>query len=89
MFDASFVEYPFLQSAFRQNIIQMQETARHSIMTLSAGASPRDTMYSKDAISSEDSHMPMLHSAAKSSGLRHYVSDDGMGSEESIIMHRQ
>ncbi|KAI0081314.1 hypothetical protein K474DRAFT_1656818 [Panus rudis PR-1116 ss-1] len=77
------------QNAFRQNILQMQETARNSIMSMpiSGANSQRNSLYSRDGINSEDSQMPMLHAANKSSGLRHYVSDDGLGdSEESIMM---
>ncbi|CAL1707398.1 unnamed protein product [Somion occarium] len=77
------------QNAFRQNIIQMQETARHSLMSLPMGGSQRNSMYSRDGVTSEDSQMPMLHAASKSSALRHYVSEEGLsGSEESIMMKR-
>ncbi len=62
------------QNAFRQNIMQMQETARHSLMSFNTpGGSPR----SSQMIPSEDSGAPMTHGANKSSALRYYVSDDG------------
>ncbi|KAJ3523185.1 hypothetical protein NM688_g8768 [Phlebia brevispora] len=79
------------QNAFRQNIMQMQETARHSIMTMSHAGnnSPRSTMYSREGVTSEDSQMPMLNAQSKSSALRYQVSDDGFdGSEESIMIQR-
>ncbi|KAA1472958.1 hypothetical protein DENSPDRAFT_839361 [Dentipellis sp. KUC8613] len=73
------------QNAFRQNIMQMRETARASIFT--ATNSQRNTMYSRDGAASEDSHAPMLqnaaaHAATKGSGLRYYVSDDGTYEQE-------
>lgn len=79
------------QNAFRQNILQMQETARHSIMTLPQGGngSPRSTLYSRDGANSEDSQLPMLTAQSKSSALRHQFSDDGFdGSEESVMIQR-
>ena len=80
------------QNAFRQNILQMQETARHSIMTMPQGGngSPRSTLYSREGVNSEDSQMPMLNAQSKSSALRHQFSDDGFndGSEESIMIQR-
>lgn len=68
----------------------MQETARNSLMSLPIGMnSQRESMYSRDGINSEDSQIPILHSANKSSGLRHYVSDDGLGdSEDSVYFSR-
>lgn len=86
-----------LQNAFRQNIMQMQETARMSLMSLPlpGNASQRTSLYSRDGINSEDSQVPMLHAASKSSALRNYVSDadvgdDGYGNEsqESIMVNR-
>ena len=79
------------QNAFRQNILQMQETARHSIMTAPPGGngSPRSTLYSREGVSSEDSQMPMLAPQSKSSALRHQFSEEGFdGSEESIMIQR-
>lgn len=74
------------QNAFRQNIIQMQETARNSLMSLPMGAgsnSQRNSVYS-NGMGSDESQIP-LTSAGKSSGLRHYVSDDGL-SDEGVLM---
>ena len=80
------------QNAFRQNILQMQETARLSLMSLPSGGihSPRSTLYSRDGIQSEDSQVPMLNPQSKSSALRHQLSDDGFddGSQESIMIQR-
>ena len=78
------------QNAFRQNILQMQETARHSIMAVPGGnGSPRSTLYSREGVSSEDSQMPMLAPQSKSSALRHQFSEEGFdGSEESIMIQR-
>ncbi|KAI0344561.1 hypothetical protein BDW22DRAFT_1427253 [Trametopsis cervina] len=81
------------QNAFRQNIMQMQESARHSLMSLShngvQGSSPRSTMYSRDGVQSEDSQIPMLNSTKKSSALRHHFSDDGFdASHESLVADR-
>jgi len=77
------------QSAFRQNIIQMRESAIGSLNNLAhfgSGNSNRSTMYA----ASEHSQTPILHSAQKSgsggSRLRHNVSDDGTEDEE-IMMH--
>ncbi|KIJ67911.1 hypothetical protein HYDPIDRAFT_173663 [Hydnomerulius pinastri MD-312] len=74
------------QNAFRQNILQMRETARASILSLPGqGNSNRSTMYSRAA--SEESSTPMMqHSATKASGLRQYISDDGSVYDEGITM---
>lgn len=82
--------FPRLQNAFRQNILQMRDTARASIFSSGAAGSPRSTMYSRDG--GDDSQAPLVQHAAptKSSGLRHYVSDDGsyeQGNEnEELVM---
>jgi hypothetical protein len=79
------------QNAFRQNILQMQESARHSIMSSGIGGqgSPRSTLYSRDGVQSEDSQLPMLNPTSKSSALRHQLSDDGFdGSDESLVVQR-
>lgn len=77
------------QNAFRQNILQMQETARHSLMSIPGNHSPRSTVYSREGVHSEDSQMPMLTPTSKSSALRHQFSDDGFdASEESIVIQR-
>ena len=84
------VQYWREQNAFRQNILQMQETARHSIIAVPGGnGSPRSTLYSREGVSSEDSQMPMLAPQSKSSALRHQFSEEGFdGSEESIMIQR-
>lgn len=81
------------QNAFRQNIIQMQESARHSLMSLSGGGqgSPRSTLYSREGAHSEDSQLPMLNPTSKSSALRNHFSDDGFDADagdESIMVQR-
>ncbi|KAH7888578.1 hypothetical protein F5I97DRAFT_717186 [Phlebopus sp. FC_14] len=65
------------QNAFRQNIMQMRETARTSILSLPGqGDSNRSTMYSRTG--SEESSVPMLqHAATRASGLRQYILEDG------------
>ncbi|RPD78518.1 hypothetical protein L226DRAFT_457878 [Lentinus tigrinus ALCF2SS1-7] len=77
------------QNAFRQNILQMQETARHSLMSYTPGGSPR----SSQMIPSEDSVGPMTHGANKASALRYYVSDDGSQmddrSDEDLMMRKR
>ena len=76
------------QNAFRQNILQMQETARHSLMSLPPN-SARSTVYSREGVGSEDSQMPMLQVTSKTSALRHELSEDGFDiSEESIVIQR-
>ncbi|KAH9940416.1 uncharacterized protein BXZ73DRAFT_42631 [Epithele typhae] len=81
------------QNAFRQNIMQMQETARHSLMSYTpGGGSPRSSTY--HGVQTEDSQAPMLNAQqAKSSGLRYYVSDDASQvddrSEEDLMMRRR
>jgi hypothetical protein len=59
------------QNAFHQNLQQMRETARASILSLPRnGDSGRNTIY-------DDSNVPILHHPApKSSGLRHDLADD-------------
>ncbi|ETW80398.1 hypothetical protein HETIRDRAFT_321297 [Heterobasidion irregulare TC 32-1] len=78
------------QNAFRQNILQMRDTARASIFSSGAAGSPRSTMYSRDG--GDDLQAPLVQHGAptKSSGLRNYVSDDGsyeQGNEnEELVM---
>ncbi|KAI0051223.1 hypothetical protein FA95DRAFT_354626 [Auriscalpium vulgare] len=68
------------QNAFRQNILQMRETARASVFGSPDGASRRGTLF---GVATEDSAMPMLTNAApKGSGLRYYVGEDGSASYE-------
>eukprot|EP00919_Chromeraceae_sp_WS-2016_P066796 GHVR01158002.1.p1 GENE.GHVR01158002.1~~GHVR01158002.1.p1 ORF type:complete len:214 (+),score=11.66 GHVR01158002.1:286-927(+) len=74
------------QNAFRQNIMQMRETARASILSLPGqGNSNRSTMYSR--ANSEESAAPILqHSVNKASGLRQHFSDEGSLYDEGIVM---
>ncbi|KII92094.1 hypothetical protein PLICRDRAFT_27352 [Plicaturopsis crispa FD-325 SS-3] len=81
------------QTAFRQNIMQMRETARASILSLpdrgSGANSRRSTLYSRDGHASYDSSAPIVqHAAGKGSGLRHYVGDGNDSGEfdEGIMM---
>jgi hypothetical protein len=71
------------QNAFRQNIMQMHETARHSIFSTPGSVSRRSALFG--TTTTEDANAPMLLHAApapKSSGLRHYVSEDNDTSNE-------
>jgi len=64
------------QSAFRQNILQMRDTAKASLLSLSlhGNDTPRSTIYNgRDHTTSEDSAIPMLR---RSSGLRAATSDE-------------
>ncbi|TFK54266.1 hypothetical protein OE88DRAFT_1642837 [Heliocybe sulcata] len=84
------VQYWHEQNAFRQNILQLQETTRNSMLSMPTpgNESPRSTIYSRDG-NSEDSQLPMLHAVNKSSNLRHGYSDDGFADDddEGINMH--
>ncbi|KAH9910951.1 hypothetical protein B0H21DRAFT_782468 [Amylocystis lapponica] len=79
------------QTNFRENILHMQATTRNSMLyfanaTGGAPSSPRSTLY---GMMSEDSHMPMLQGAARSSALRYAVSDDGSeASAEQLVVPR-
>ena len=70
--------------------MQMQETARNSLLTLTPGTSPRSSTMLRDG-----DETPMLqHATGKSSGLRYFVSDDssqvdGDRSEEDLVMRRR
>ncbi|EFI28116.1 hypothetical protein CC1G_14143 [Coprinopsis cinerea okayama7 len=69
------------QNAFHQNLMQMREAARASILSLPNGGSPRSTLYGREL--SDESHAPMMQNAGpKSSGLRHYVGDDSSDFED-------
>jgi len=68
------------QNAFRQNIMQMRETARNSVLSLGGTGSARSsTLYQtrdRDG-SSDDSHAPILQFAAgRSSSLRKPMPDE-------------
>jgi len=64
------------QNAFRQNILQMHETAQASIFLNSAtGSSRRSAMF---GVSTEDSQAPMLqYGSGPGTGTRQYVGEDG------------
>lgn len=62
------------QNAFHQNLMQMRETARASILSLRNNGGGRGDYTSGEA--SDESHTP-LHSGPKGSGLRNYLGDDG------------
>ncbi|KAJ7733757.1 hypothetical protein DFH07DRAFT_132432 [Mycena maculata] len=65
------------QNAFHQNLLQMRQTARASILSFpNNGNSARSTMYDEAPI--------MQHAAPKSSGLRNYLADDS--SDEGMMM---
>lgn len=68
---SSYMLSKFVQNAFHQNLQQMRETARASILSLPGnGNSARSTLY-------DDANASTLQNAApKSSGLRHYMADD-------------
>jgi len=76
------------QNSFHQNLSQMRETARTSILSLPAGNSARSTMYGGNY--SDDSHVPIMQSATptRMSGLRNYVAEDGNSDEIEDIMHQ-
>ncbi|OCB90650.1 hypothetical protein A7U60_g2085 [Sanghuangporus baumii] len=76
------------QNAFRQNIMQMRDTARASLLSLPNGASgsgsnsARSTLYSRDG-GSDESNMPILqNSGTKGSGLRHQQYTKSMEGDE-------
>jgi hypothetical protein len=74
------------QNAFHQNLMQMRETARASILSLRNTGGGRSTDYaSRDP--SDESHTPILQSAGpKSSGLRHYLAEDGSSEFDDDLM---
>ena len=74
------IQYWREQNTFRQNILQLRETARTSVLSLPLGAtnsdSARSTLYSRAEISSDESQAPMLHNPQpKTSNLRYHRSD--------------
>jgi len=76
------------QNAFHENIRQMRETARASILSLptqDGNASPRSTIYGD-----QEQNAPILqHAAKQSSGLRHHLSEDGSTEfDEGLLMQR-
>ncbi|KAG6820989.1 hypothetical protein H0H93_008618 [Arthromyces matolae] len=77
------------QNAFHQNLLQMRETARASILSLPGnGNSARSTMYSRDGVFTDDAQAPILqHAVPKASGLRHYLSDDASSEyDDGLVM---
>ena len=74
--------------------MQMQETARHSLLGYSPGGGG-SSLYGREGLASEDSGAPMLQPpTAKGSGLRYYVADDGSQidenrSDEDLIVRRR
>jgi len=77
------------QNAFRQNIMNMRQSARDSILSLprNGNLSNRSTMYSHDGIMSEESQTPMVaHNPTKSSGLRQQYYDDTSEYDDGGIM---
>ncbi|KIK67102.1 hypothetical protein GYMLUDRAFT_850632 [Collybiopsis luxurians FD-317 M1] len=74
------------QNAFHQNLSQMREAARTSIMSLPAGRSTQSTFYGGN--NSDESHMPMMQSTGhRTSTLRNHFEDDGNSEEydDSIV----
>jgi len=81
-----------MQNAFRQNILQMHETAQASIF-LNPGSSRRSALF---GVTTEDSQTPMLqqYGANTNSGLRQYAAgpysgEDGSyesGYDEQLVM---
>ena len=60
------------QNAFHQNLMQMRDAARASIMDLPNGSSPR----------SDFRDLPDDSQGPKASGLRHYYNDDSYDSDD-------
>ncbi|KAL4074119.1 hypothetical protein V8B97DRAFT_747531 [Scleroderma yunnanense] len=83
------IQYWREQNAFRQNILQMRDTARTSILSLPGHSSNRSTMCSRAG--SDESSTPMLqsHSPYNASGLRNYVLDDGSDYKEAPVQGRR
>jgi len=80
-----------MQNAFRQNILQMHETAQASIF-LNPGSSRRSALF---GVTTEDSQTPMLqYGGNTNSGLRQYAGgqysgEDGSyesGFDEQLVM---
>lgn len=78
------------QNAFHQNLLQMRETARASILSLPNNGN-RDSTYSRDANTSAgtyDSSTPMMqHAQSKGSGLK-YMQDDNSEYDEGLVMRQ-
>ncbi|KAG6334245.1 hypothetical protein ID866_4836 [Astraeus odoratus] len=76
------------QNAFRQNILQMRETVRTSILSLPGNGSNRSTMCSR-AVSDESSTPILQQQTYNASGLRNFVSDDGSVYDEASMSERR
>jgi hypothetical protein len=78
--------FSHLQNAFRQNILQMHETAQASIF-LNPGSSRRSALF---GVTTEDSQTPMLqYNGNPTSGVRQYTGEDGSyesGYDEQLVM---
>ncbi|KIM74332.1 hypothetical protein PILCRDRAFT_80164 [Piloderma croceum F 1598] len=78
------------QNAFRQNIMNMRQSARDSILSLPKNgtfSNRSSAMYSHEGPGSEDSQAPMMpHSTTKSSGLRQQYYDDNSTEYDDGIM---
>ncbi|KAH9485356.1 hypothetical protein JR316_0002264 [Psilocybe cubensis] len=73
------------QNAFHQNLMQMRETARASILNLRTTSGGRnDYTLSRDA--SDESNSALHTSGPKASGLRNYMGDDS-DIDDGLIMH--
>jgi len=78
------VQYWREQKAFRDNILQMRDTANEILAT--NPSSRRSTIYSREGAGSSESQASILpHGAAKSSGLRHYMSDESSEFDDSLM----
>lgn len=75
---ASSIHQLCLQNAFRQNIMNMRQSARDSILSLPRNGSNRSTMYSHDGTEegSQSPNIGNIHAATKASGLRQQYYDD-------------
>jgi hypothetical protein len=80
------IQYWREQTAFRQNIMNMRQSARDSILSLPKNSN-RGSMYSHDGLLSDDSQAPMMaHQAVRSSGLRQQYYDDDSAHDDQITM---
>ncbi|KAF8647165.1 hypothetical protein AX16_006995 [Volvariella volvacea WC 439] len=75
------IQYWREQNAFHQNLLQMRETARNSI--LSATSERRNT-YNRD--NGSDDMQGHIFSAPKASGLRNYYADDNSSEYDEGVM---
>ncbi|KAG9220804.1 hypothetical protein CCMSSC00406_0002596 [Pleurotus cornucopiae] len=84
------VQYWREQNAFHQNLMQMRETARASIISPNQNgiSSARSTIYSRDGALSDESQAPIMQNAAPkaSSGLRNYLTEDNSSDYEDGMM---